>query len=296
MSGLSARKRERSIPPRELLSRLGRALLWLVVVVVLLRGLAGVVGTEPRTVSSRAAGTAVVWPDEAAKAYAVEFTAAYLTIDPRDGADARMVLAERTAPEVLDSLLPTLDAEGSRQDVSRATVVDAVKLDADHALITVAATLNGARSRAVRLTVPVARDAHGGVVVNDLPSLASAPRRADVGPSSGASMLGDDRSAISDVLTRFLTAFVAGDRAGLVYLTPPDTRIVASAGGFELLNVAAPVTIGPTSGRKRLVLATVRVRDRESRATYALRYRVRLVRRDRWYVAAINDSSRSEAQ
>jgi len=38
----------------------------------------------------------------------------------------------------------------------------------------------------------------------------------------------------------------------------------------------------------RLVLATVRARDPESDAVYALRYRVRLVRGDRWYVAAIN--------
>ena len=34
----------------------------------------------------------------------------------------------------------------------------------------------------------------------------------------------------------------------------------------------------------------VGARDVRSRAVYALRYRVRLVRRDRWYVAGINES------
>jgi hypothetical protein len=36
------------------------------------------------------------------------------------------------------------------------------------------------------------------------------------------------------------------------------------------------------------VLATVRAGDVETKAVYALRYRLRLVRADRWYVAAIN--------
>jgi hypothetical protein len=38
----------------------------------------------------------------------------------------------------------------------------------------------------------------------------------------------------------------------------------------------------------RRVLAMVDVRDRVSQAMMALRYRARLVRRDRWYVAELN--------
>jgi hypothetical protein len=37
-----------------------------------------------------------------------------------------------------------------------------------------------------------------------------------------------------------------------------------------------------------VVLAGVQARDVASRTVYWLRYRVRLVRRDRWYVAEIN--------
>jgi hypothetical protein len=275
--------------PRELLLRLGRAVLWAAVAVVFVRGLAGVVTTEPQLASSRVVRVPSGWPDEPARAFATEFATAYLSVDPRDAVDTRARLGELAAPQVLDSLAPTLDSDALRQTVGSATVERAMRLDDRHALITVAASLKGARSRTLRLTVPVARDAHGGLVVNDLPSLAAAPSRAAAEPTSGVSLLGAERAAIQDVMTRFLRAFVSGDRAGLVYLAPPGTQVAATAGGFELLDLGPLTSTGPTIGPKRLVLATAHVRDRASRATYALRYRVRLVRRDRWYVAAIND-------
>ena len=96
------------------------------------------------------------------------------------------------------------------------------------------------------------------------------------------------------MLTRFLRAYVERRPRGLAYLVPAGTRIAASAGGFELLDVGSVTALGRHDGPERLVLATVRVRDRASRASYALRYRVRLVRRDRWYVAAINDLDAGE--
>jgi len=290
MTLLSGRVCVRPATSRELLSRLGRAVLWLAVVVVLVRGVAGVVATQPRPASSRVVRPAPVWPDEAARAFAVEFAAAYLSVDPEDGsASARVALAELAAPELVDSLVPTLDGDASRQELVSATVAGAAGLDGGRALITVVARVRGERSRTVRLTVPVARDERGGLAVYDLPSLAPAPRRADAGPTAGMPILGEERAVIGDVLTRFLRAYVSGDRAGLVYLAPPGTRLAATSGGFELLDLGSLTTLGATTGRERLVLATVHVRDRVSRASYALRYRVRLVRRDRWYVAAIND-------
>jgi hypothetical protein len=292
MNLLSARARQRSATPRELLSRLGRALLWLAVAVVLVRGLAGIVETESRPAGARIVRPAPVWPDEAARAFAVEFAAAYLTVDPRGEIDARAALSALAAPELVDALLPTLDGDAARQDVVSATVAGAARLDERRALITVAARVRGERPRTVRVTVPVARDQHGGLVVYDLPSLAPAAGRADAGPTAGTPILGNGRAAIGDVLTRFLRAYVSGDRAGLAYLVPAGTRIAATSGGFELLDLGSLTTLGVTTGRDRLVLATVRVRDRASRATYALRYRVWLVRRDRWYVAAINDPAR----
>lgn len=290
MIGLRTTADRRSTTLRDLLLRLGRALLWLTVAVVLMRGLAGVLESKGTADVPRAArAAAVVWPDEAARAYAVEFAARYLTIDPDAGSTSSAgTAAELAAPEIAAELSPAADGETAPQQVESATVVTAGRLDERRALITVAARVRSEQPRGVRLTVPVARDERGGLVVNDLPSLAPGPSRAGVGPQAGASLFGDDRAAIEEVLTRFLRAYVVGDRSGLAYLVPAGTRVAASPGGFELLDVGSLAALGDTTGRERLVLATVRVRDQASRVTYALRYRIALVRRDRWYVAAIN--------
>lgn len=283
--------RGRPSPTRgELLARLGRGVLWLAVVVVVLRGIAGIVATPRETTSARPTVPAAVWPDDAARAFAAEFAASYLRVDPNAAvAAARAGLADLAAPEIVDRLVAQLDVDAARQQVLSVNPAGATRVDGGHALITVAARVAGKQPRSVRLTVPVARDARGGLVVYDLPSLAPAPERADAAPPAGTPLLGAERAAIGDVLTRFLRAYVSGDRAGLAYLVPTGTRIGATAGGFELLDLGSVSAIGATTGPARLVLATVNVRDRVSRASYALRYRVWLLRRDRWYVAAIND-------
>ena len=74
-------------------------------------------------------------------------------------------------------------------------------------------------------------------------------------------MLGNERAAIEDVLTRFLRAFVSGDRSGLAYSCRPERGSRASTGGFELLDVGSLAALGDTAGRARLVLVTARVRD-----------------------------------
>ena len=95
------------------------------------------------------------------------------------------------------------------------------RLDDGHALITVAARIPGKQPRSLRLTVPIALDQRGGLVVYDLPALAPTPARADAGPPAGSPILGAERAAIGDVRTRFLRAYASGDRAGLAYLARP---------------------------------------------------------------------------
>ena len=65
-------------------------------------------------------------------------------------------------------------------------------------------------------------------------------------------------------------------------------RIGALEDPVELVGVDSIATLAPARREGRLVLATVRARDPQSKAVYALRYRVQLVRGDRWYVAAVN--------
>jgi hypothetical protein len=73
---------------------------------------------------------------------------------------------------------------------------------------------------------------------------------------------------------------------------PAGTRIGALAEGHELVGMVSLAQVGPASAETREVLATVRARDVSSGAVYALRYRLALVRQDRWYVAAVNQATR----
>jgi hypothetical protein len=260
---------------------------------VLVRGVADVLGAQRPAASARVDRSAdrIEWPDDAARALAVEFAAAYLTHAPGEepAVHARR-LSGLASPALAHELAPRPDERAPRQTPRAAIVERAVAVDRRHALVTVAVTTETARGMSARrVTVPVASDGAGGLVVYDLPSFAPAPARAQAAPTQGEPLLGSERAAIADVLARFLRAFLAGDTSGLEYLVPPGTRIAAAAGGqLELLELGSIAATGPTARDERAVLAKLVARDPKSRATYSLRYRVRLVRRDRWYVADIN--------
>ena len=297
MTGLVSRLRPNTALPHsprtvgELLARVGRALLWLLVVVLLLRGLASTFATdEPPTVVHASAAAAPTWPDDAARAFAVEFATASLTHSPTDEPDAYTAKLEAFAtPELVAELAPHFDGRELPESVRSATVAGVARIDDDHALVTVAATLDGPTAQRL-VTVPVARDPHGGLVVDELPSFASAPRRAASEAPEREPLLGAERTAIVDVLTPFMRAYLAGDSGALTYLVPPGVHIAAAAGRWELIDLASVTAAGPATRAGRVVLATVQARDEQSRATYALRYRIGLVRRERWYVANLNSA------
>jgi Conjugative transposon protein TcpC len=287
--------RLRSTSPRRpgtvggLLARFGRAVLWLVVGVVLIRGLASTFVTDRRAgvIPARVAAAAT-WPGDAARSFAVEFATVYLTHSPTDdaGADAARLEAFASS-ELVAEMAPRFEGRESHEAVRSATVAGVARIDRDHALVTVAATVDGPTSRRL-VTVPIARDDRGGLVVDDLPSFAAAPPRAATDTPEPEPLLGPERAAIVAVLTPFMRAYLAGDGSALTYLVPPGTRIAAAAGRWELLNLTSVSAAGPASDAGRVVLVALQARDVRSRAMYALRYRVRLVRRDRWYVAALN--------
>jgi len=278
---------------RELLATVGRLVLWAAVGLVLVRGVVDVLGAERSSGTARVprAAESLSWPDDAARALAVEFASGYLTHRlTEDPAVHARRLAELASPALAHELAPGLDERAPGQAVRAAIVERAVAVDRRHALVTVAVTTDTAGGLGRRrVTVPVARDGAGGVVVYDLPSFAPAPARPAAAPTQGEPLLGSERAAIEAVLARFLRAFLAGDSRGLEYLVPPGTRIAAAAGGrLELLELGSIAATGPSARGERVVLAKLVARDPTSRATYALRYRVRLVRRDRWYVAELN--------
>jgi hypothetical protein len=141
--------------------------------------------------------------------------------------------------------------------------------------------------------VPVARDARGGLVVSDLPSLSAPPALASVSAPTTKSLPAGERGPIEDVVSRFLRSYLGGDSGALSFYVPAGVRIGALGRKHELVDVTSLALLTPPKGRVRDVLATVRVRDAVTGATYGLRYRLRLVREDRWLVAAVNPNSKA---
>jgi hypothetical protein len=286
------RSRPRPSLPRtrgELLQRIGRGVLWALAVVLLVRGVAGVFATsKPARVVrvERAAPTA--WPDDAARVFAADFARAYMTFSPKAADAQSSALASLVSPELAGSVAPELGDDAPAQNVSTVTVARTGARDSRHALITVAVSVSGGTRY---VAVPVARDDAGGLVVDELPSFSAPPRRATVEPASLEPVTGPEQGALREVVSRFLRTYLAGDSAGLAYLVPARVRIATPAAhGYELADIdSLAEAAAPKPGVLEL-LAAVRVRELDGGAVLAQAYRLRLVRRDRWYVADINGS------
>ena len=174
VTGLRREPRDGSVSRRtgaELLKRIGRALLWCVLAVLLLRGAADLMAVqEPVPVAREVRAASPLWPDDEARAFAQDFARVYLSWSPRDPDGYARALVPFVAPELQSAVVPEL-RKGSAQTVEHVTVARTVRVDERRALITVAATVAAKEPVLRYLAVPVARDVRGGLLVYDLPSL-----------------------------------------------------------------------------------------------------------------------------
>jgi hypothetical protein len=265
--------------------------LWLFVLVLLLRGLASVL--EPRQPAAVAAAPKPApssWVDDGVRAFAADFSRAYLTYSPSDPEASATAIRAFVAPELASSVVPEYGEDAPRRAVGAVSVARVTVLDSSHALVTVAVAATGGTRY---LSVPVARDSRGGLVVSDLPSLAAPPVRGSTTPALTESLPVSERGPIEDVVSRFLRAYLAGDAGGLTFFVPAGVRIGALGQRHELIDVTSLVLTAPAEGRTREVLATVRAKDAATGASYGLRYRLELVREDRWLVAAVNSTKKA---
>jgi hypothetical protein len=270
----------------------GRAVLWCLVAVLLLRGAGDVLATPERTPAKavKRAVPVAAWPDDEARAFAVQFARAYLGYSPRRPEESARALSSLVAPELVSSIAPRFEQrDGDPVTVENALVAGVERIDGRQALVTVAAAVGSDGETGTRyLVVPVARDAGGGLVVFDLPSFAAPPPRGSVEPAQSEPLTGAEATQVEDVLVRFFRAFPAGRSDELEYLVPNGARIAALDDPVELLGIDSVAEPERAAADERFVLARLQVRDPGSGAIYGLRYRVRLVRGDRWYVASIN--------
>jgi hypothetical protein len=123
--------------PADVLKRLGRVVLWLLVVVLLLRGLASLFGSDtPAPASLKPAATAVaVWPDDEARAFASDFARAYL------GYSSPTDLDRFVSPQLVGSIEPDVARDAKSASIASVSVARTAKLDSSHALVTVAAAV-----------------------------------------------------------------------------------------------------------------------------------------------------------
>jgi hypothetical protein len=267
----------------------GRLVLWGTVLLIVVRG-AGDLFAGGSQDSSPA--TAVVatrgWPHDEARAFAVDFARAYLTFAPEHPDYHALALRPFLASELQESAGLEIPESGPTQTVEQATVARGEPLDARRALVTVAATVANRTVTTRYLTVPVARDDRGGLAVYDYPSFTAPPARADVEPEETERLEGRDQREIEDVLSRFFAAYLAGREQDLPYFLPTGVSLGALDQRYELRELISAAQVGDGQERRRTVLTTLRARDVETNAVHVLRYRVGLERRDRWYVAAVN--------
>lgn len=284
---LSDRRRARSRRGGNGLASAGRLVLWACIGLVLIRGLGATLGSSDATDRGAvAAAHGSRFPDGEARAFAVRFTQAYLGGSSRGPEQHRKAITAFFADDVRDRIAAAVHpTKGSGAQVAWATVAREVALGPSRALITVAASTGVA----VRyLTVPVARDRAGGLVIFDLPSLSAPPPKGTVETPESVALPDVQARPITDLVTRFLTAYLAGgDRAALGYFLAPGTRLVQMSRGLQVVGVEQ-VARDPHPVRAGLgVVAQVRVRDRARGAELALRYRLTVIERERWYVRAV---------
>lgn len=268
---------------------LGRIALWLVLAVIGIRGMAAIAAgpqRPERPVIAAAAGAG--WPDESARAFAADFARAYLTWSPQHPGYHQLAVKPFVSDSVPDDAGLQVPDHGSNQTVNQVIPADGKRIGGDRALITVAATVSNRTITTRYLTVPVARDAHGGLAVYDLPSFAPPPAPAAAGGEDSQSLDGREGAEISDVLQRFLTAYLGGRTADLAYFLPPGDHLQALAQHYELSELQNVTQVTDAGGAKRTVLAVATVRDPESGARFDLRFRIELAHRDRWYVQRID--------
>lgn len=261
---------------RALLRSVGRVAIWIVLALLLVRGVGAVLAQPQASAPGGVAGTV---DDQASSALAVRFARTYIE-DPS-----------------LQALAPFL-AEGARvgggrqaedvgSGVAQAEVSATQELGGGREVRTVACELRDGRT--VYLAVPISRSGAGEVAVSGAPWVVAAPSTAGVAAERPRPIAGTDAAAIRSLVEKFIPAYLSARSAGdLSYLLAPSASVVPLAGSLELLGVAGAVSqLGEGEGARRTVVVACRLRDPGSRAVYRLAYRLDVVKRNRWYVKSV---------
>jgi hypothetical protein len=105
-------------------------------------------------------------------------------------------------------------------------------------------------------------------------------------------LAGAEAGAIEALVVRFLPAYLSATSAGqLSYLLAPGVEVAPLGGALSVVGAPSISQLGSGEGPTREVLASVKVTE-EGGGVYPATYRLRLVRHERWYVAAVEGAAR----
>jgi Conjugative transposon protein TcpC len=273
--GTQPRRREgNSRSVGSVLRAAGRVALWALVGLLLLRGISGVL-TEPQPVDQGTVNHNSV-SDPATAAFAVRFARTYLS-EPSPQALAPFLAPGSSAP---------VHGSGAGAQVEQAEVAGIRRLGEGEAIVTVACELDDART--LYLAVPIVREDAAEVAAQGVPAIVAGPAGVGEGVEAPRPLAGPDAGAITELVRRFLPVYFSAAAPGdLSYLLAPAAIVTPPDAGFELVAVNGVKQLGDGEGPRRSAVATARVRDSATGAIYPLAYRLQLVRRDRWYVEAV---------
>ena len=283
--------------------RLGRGLLWFVVVLAAITGVrqwffpAKTTAPAPKTTTTQAAA----YPDEEAQSIAARFARAYLTFD-EDEPDERARLLASVLPADADTTMGW-DGHGS-QDVLAVQPGTVTHGKQDQARVRVdvlirpetATTVKGKKTttteaaRWVGLDVPVV-DTSGRVIVTSTPGLVGIPAHGPKAPDLSTAHVDTELSTQTQaVVEKFFGAYAAGDTDTL---TAPGASVPALAAGIEYKDLSS-WSVDDGSGSDRT--GTAVVSWTLGGATVEQTYRVTLTRVSssdaaRWQVADVHGGS-----
>ncbi|MGN6258873.1 MAG: conjugal transfer protein [Solirubrobacterales bacterium] len=258
---------------RSLLRGVGRAAIWTVLALLLLRGALAGSASQVTARPTAAASPA----DQQSQAFAIRFARTYLS-DPSPSALSPF-LAE-------GARVGTGRSAGGGEAVAQAEVTESEPLGNRRAVLTVACELRDART--LYLAVPIVRSQAGEVAALGAPSIVAAPGLPGADPERPRALTGADAGAIQALVEKFLPAYVEGSEpSDLAYFVAPGSAVQPLGGGLDLASVSGVTQLGSSEGPRREVLAAARLTDPASGAGYPVVYRLELVKGARWYVRAV---------
>jgi len=276
---------------------LGRAVVWLVLLLIGYRGILAIITSYQNPTSNSSAPTGQPtssFPVSLASGFALEFSEIYLNFSPSTAAQRATALAPFLPP----GTDPKLGWNGAGSQTVQSEQVVGVDVQNDNSAIVDVLGLTG--GRLIEIGVPVYYSG-GGMVVSGLPAQLTPP--ASLIPPAAPKVTIDVQSqqALTRQLPDFFRAYASGESAKLNAFAAPGVQLTGLGGEVEFGSIGN-VVVPAASGSTRNITVTVTWLPASTpsagppasggRAQLQMTYAMTVIRRGgHWYVSSIGAST-----